>query len=357
MRLLLINHYGLDSGAPTGRILGELGEGLRLRGHEVVYATLPDLYGKPRRGVRRILYEAFAHLVLLGKSLGGSKVDAVISMTSPACLAVNAAFVAKLHGAKHYHWAMDLYPDVGVRLGELKDGLLVRILGGLMRWAYQSAARVVALDEDMREYLKRNYGVDSVVVEPFPPEVAWPTDVQSGPTKRWLYSGNFGRAHEIEVLFHVQRKLEEKGLPVELVLQGQGPQFASSRKAAAKVGVRNVQWREPAAQEALGQSLCESDVLVVTRKPEMKGLLLPSKLMLAELSGKSVLWIGDTDGETARRLKSVGRHGVFSMEEAEAMASWLQQLFEDKSRQAIAPKPTSKAREEAIQIWETLLRQ
>jgi hypothetical protein len=279
-------------------------------------------------------------------------------MTSPACLAVTAGVVAKFHRARHFHWAMDLYPDVGVRLGELKSGALTRLLTRLMRRAYHAADRVVTLDEDMREYLQRTYGIDSSVLEPFPPEVAWPIDKQGPrPVKRWLYSGNFGRAHEIEVLLQIQKRLEERKLDAELILQGQGPQFSSSRHAAGQLDLRRVQWRAPAAQEVLGKSLFESDVLVVTRKAEMKGLLLPSKLMLAELSGKSVLWIGDTDGKTAQRLKGEGRHGVFTMEEVEPMAAWLQSRFEQESNgQTIKPRSTGEVREESIRKWEELLR-
>jgi hypothetical protein len=357
MRLLLLNQYGLASGAPTGRILSELGSGLRERGHDVVFLTTDSAYGKPSRGLSRILHEGLAHLNLLWRSLFCRKVDAVISLTSPACLAVTAAVVAKLHRAKHFHWAMDLYPDVGVRLGELKSGALTRTLAHLMRRAYRAADRVVTLDEDMRDYLQTNYGVDSSVMEPFPPEVSWPeSDHEPRPSRRWLYSGNFGRAHEIEVLLQIQKKLEDRQLSAELILQGQGPQFSSSRSAAGQLDLRRVQWRAPAAQEALGETLLQSDVLVVTRKAEMKGLLLPSKLMLAELSGKAVLWIGDTDGKTAQRLKAEGRHGVFTMDEVEPMAAWLQYLFEqESSRQTIEPGSTRTVREESVRKWEELL--
>ncbi len=90
----------------------------------------------------------------------------------------------------------------------------------------------------------------------------------------------------------------------------------------------------------------------------MKGLLLPSKLMLAELSGKVILWIGDTDGKTAHRLKREGRHGVFTMPDVEPMAAWLEHLFErESSGQVIEPKATREVREDSVRKWEALLRQ
>src|ERR1700683_4078164 len=116
MRFLLLNQFGFASEAPTGRILVELGSELKQRGHQVYLVTSDSKYGKPRRGLERIPHEGLSHLFLLGRSLFCPKVDAVISLTSPACLPVTAGMVAKAHRAKHFHWAMDLYPDVGLRL-------------------------------------------------------------------------------------------------------------------------------------------------------------------------------------------------------------------------------------------------
>jgi hypothetical protein len=363
MRLLLLNQYGLTSGAPTGRILSELGAGLQEHGHEIIFLSSDSSYGHPRRGFERIIREARAHLILLWRSLWCPKADAVISLSSPACLAVTAGLVAKIHRAKHFHWIMDLYPDVGVRLGELKHGALSRFLTLLMKRAYQEADHVVVLDEDMREHLQTTYGIDSAVMEPFPPEVVWPAfennhKPDAKTANRWLYSGNFGRAHEIEVLLQIQKKLEDRRIAAELILQGQGAQFSSIRSAASLLDLRQVKLRPPASPQSLGESLIQSDVLVVTRKAEMKGLLLPSKLILAELSGKAILWIGDTNGKTAQRLKKEGRHGVFAMTEVEPMAAWLQHVFEQESSgQVVEPKATRAVREESIRRWEALLRQ
>lgn len=359
MKLLLLNQFGPATGAPTGRILAELGAALEQKGHQIHFLATDSSYGKPSRGRERILREGLSHLRLIWRGLRLPKVDAVISLTSPACLAVTAGFIARLHRAQHFHWAMDLYPDVGVRLGELKESPLTRFLSFLMRRAYRSATQVVTLDDDMRDYVQDRYGASSIVLEPFPPDMVWPTiDAKPGPMKRWLYSGNFGRAHEIRILLEIQQQLEARQIPAELILQGQGPQFQASRDVAASLGLRQVQWRSPVPLEKLGESLREADVLVVTRKAEMKGLLLPSKLMLAEHSGRPILWIGDTDGKTAQRLVRARRHGVFTCEAIAPIAAWLQDAFSSTAPlSSLAPRSTSLVREETLHRWETLLQQ
>jgi hypothetical protein len=355
MRLLLLNQYGPASGAPTGRILSELGLGLQRLGHEIVFLDADSSYGQARRGMTRIIHELRVHGFLLARGLVCKPVDAVLSLTSPACLAVTAGAIAKMHRARHFHWAMDLYPEVGVCLGEIGEGALSRLLTRLMLHAYEHVERLVALDEDMRDFLQRSYGVDAAVIEPFAPEVEWtPPEPSPGKPTRWLYSGNLGRAHEIDVLLQVQKKLEERGVDAELVLQGQGAQFAPSQEAAQALELQRVQWRPPAAPEMLGKSLLEADALVVTRKAGLKGLLLPSKLMLAELSGRPILWIGDTDGFTALRLKKAG-HGVFAAEEIEPMADWLEQALANESAAVTAPRATGAFRKHCITTWNALL--
>jgi hypothetical protein len=352
MKLLLLNQFDGTSSAPTGRILQELGDDLAADGHEIVVITTSDRYGKPVKGKARMIREAKAHLQLLWRGLWQSKVDAVISLTSPAFLPVTAALISLRHRARHYHWAMDLYPEVALILGEPVpcSGFFKRLMG----LAYRHAAKVVALDEDMRDHILSEYGTDSAVIGPTPPEITWPAAKSSG--KAWLYSGNFGRAHDIEVLLEAQKRLEASGSPAWLILQGNGPQFLKSRDWAREMGLKQVMWNSPVALTSLGKSLLEADVLVVTRKPELKGILLPSKLILAELSGRSVLWIGDTDGKTAQRLREGGRHGVFTVAEVDGIATWLQEVFSGRVP-AQEPIPVDRYRAEISRHWKDLVAQ
>ncbi len=350
MKLLLLNQFDGQSSAPTGRILQELGDTLTADGHEIVVIATSDRYGKPVKGKARLLREAKAHLYLLWRGISQSKVDGVISLTSPAFLPVTASLIALRHQARHYHWAMDLYPEVALILGEPVPcpGFFRRLMG----LAYRHAAKVVALDEDMRDHIRSTYGTDTAVIEPTPPEIEWPA---TQPSRRcWLYSGNFGRAHDIDILLDVQKALEASGSPAWLILQGDGPQFLKTQDRAREMGIKQVKWNGPVPMADLGKSLLEADVLVVTRKPELKGILLPSKLVLAELSGKSVLWIGDTDGRTAQRLRADGQHGVFTVADTLAITQWLQGVFSDQVKPR-DPVPVSSRRAEIGNRWKSLL--
>ena len=352
MRLLLLNRFGPDSEAPTGRLLGELADHLQARGHEVSLLTADPVYGGTRKGWLRWLQEFRAHGVLLWKSLLHPRVDAVLSLTSPVCLLLTADLAARRHHARSYHWAMDLYPDLAAALGQLPAA--ARPLRTSMRRAYARATAVVALDGDMRDHLRAVYGREAAVIAPWPPSLPWPLpSAQAEGESTWLYSGNLGQAHEVGVLLHVQQLLEKEGVPATLVLQGAGAQWGGSQETARALGLTRVIWRPPVPDAELTASLLGAGVLIVTRKPETQGLLWPSKLALALLSGRPILWIGDTEGATAQALRA-GGHGVFAPGQIEEIAAWLRLKF---ASSAILPdpQPVEPVRSAALRQWEELL--
>ena len=357
MKILVLNQFGGGSGAPTGRLAAELVEFLRGRGHDARLLASDPSYQVRRRGWRRWAHEAKSHLILFFRALAQGKADAVIALTSPVCLPATAAVAAFLLRAKLYLWNMDLYPDLALVLRELKPGPLARMLRAVMARAYRSAAGVVALDEDMRAYLRTEYGVEAVILPPWPPELPWPDPASIPPRaeKIWLYSGNLGQAHDIRTLLEVQKRLEEEQVPAQLVLQGSGAQWLVSQEMAAELNLKKVVWREPVEEKDLTASLLGADVLVVTRKPEMKGLIWPSKLALALLSGRPLLWIGDTDSATSRALMENDRNGAFRADQQEEVVAWLTRRLEKPILTLITAIPTQASRRELMARWNSIL--
>jgi colanic acid biosynthesis glycosyl transferase WcaI len=357
VKIALLNQFGSRSGAPTGRLAEELAGFLRTAGHDARVISCDVSYELKRRGWRRWAHELKSHLILFLRVFRSGKADAILALTSPVCLPVTAQLAARLMRAKLYLWNMDLYPDVALTLRELNPGFLAWLLRALMGRAYRSAECAVALDEDMRNYLEREYGVETTVVSPWPPDLRWPAPQEfRGKTgKTWLYSGNLGRAHETQTLMDVQKLLEDDGSDARLVLQGGGSETASSGEAAAKLNLKNVVWRGPVDEKSLTRSLLGADVLVVTRKPEMKGLMWPSKLALARLSGRPVLWIGDTDSAAARALREDGRSGAFRPDQKEEIFAWLKRVFRDENERQVAPISPQISRRKEMARWAAIL--
>ncbi len=364
MRFLFLNQYGPPDPVPTARLLGELAEALRVDGHAVETLSQNQSYqGRPARGgrLRRELQASWA-ILRAGWKRRGDKPDVVLAFSSPPGLLVIGALLAWRHRARLAHWAMDLYPELALALGEIKPGNPVaRIVGAAMRWAYRRATLVVALDEDMRDHLQAFCRVPVQVLPPWPDlemeRQADDTAATAGvPPEPWvcLYSGNLGRAHEWRTLLEAQALLEGRGLPVSLGFQGDGAERTAARAHADQLGLRRCHWKDYAPKEQLLPTLLAARLLIVTQRPETRGLLWPSKLALLERLPRPILFVGPTEGAIARRVRAHGQAGVFAPGESEAVARWIEEVFRGKAiceAQPARSLPTTGEQHGRLQRW------
>jgi len=334
VRVLFLNQYFPPDPAPTGILLREIADALAEAGHQVVFASSGHEYRGGKERGSRLRREVQGLWALFGAALRAGRVDAVVSATSPPLLAVVAAVIAKLRRARHYHWLFDMYPELATALGEIPEGAMARLFSTAARWAYRGAAGVVVLDEDMAARLK-GYGVSPRIIPPWVSErlikarAAQPLapDTSHGSHRPydpvWLYSGNLGRAHEWRTLLDAQRLLEAAGASWRLVFQGAGPEWPEAREYARQAGLARCDWRPYVPEDQLPASLLAADVLVVTQKPEARGLLWPSKLALVTSLPRPILWVGPTGGAIARDLARLPQAGLFAPGEAAGIAKWL----------------------------------
>jgi len=340
-RILFLNQFVPPDPAPTSRLLGEVASELRQRGFQTVLIgdALEYRGGKTILG-SRALREALSLLRLLARVLATPRVQAIVVLTSPPMLPLVALLARIRHPrARLIHWAMDLYPEVAVAVGEVKEGSLIhRITARLMRRFYSACDLVVALDHEMAMRigpLPRRVEVEP----PWPPEpicLTPPTTGEESETFRgfvWLYSGNLGRAHDWRTLIEAQALVEARGLGVDLVFQGGGAERNAAMAEAKSRGLQRCFWRDYAPEADLISSLLLADALVATQRPETAGYLWPSKLALAVLLGRPVLWVGSKEGGVAQWLRRRG-HFAVSPDDPKDLADEIERLAKPPRRRA-----------------------
>jgi hypothetical protein len=326
MRVLFLNQYFPPDAAPTGVLLRELADELERAGHTVDFVAAREDYRAGQQKGGRMLREAKALGRMLWDGVRRPRAQVVVSATSPPCLLVVATLVALWHRARSVHWIMDLYPEIAVALGEVREGFVARMIGQVMGWCYRRAARLVVLDADMAARL-RVYGVESAVIRPwvFAPVLRQLAAAQGERMGEWtwIYSGNLGRAHEWETLLQAQAILEKRGAGVRLLFQGGGPSRAAAQARAAELGLRLCQWADYVEEAELPSSLLRCEVLAVTQLPAAQGLLWPSKLGLVMSLPRPILWVGPVDGAIAGMLRAFPHVGIFALGDSGAVADWL----------------------------------
>ena len=328
-RLLCLNQFTPPDKAPTSLLLGELKDGLEQRGWTVDFLGGAQNYrsGKPR-GWRRWWREIQCHLHFLWQAAWVSRPSVMLCLTDPPGLPFTAALIARWHGARLVHWAMDVYPEVAVALGEIpQTGRAYRLTAAAVHWAYRQCSLVVCLDEDMAGLMNLHGDPRLMICPPWPPAQLRLPEGSVTPTSsriRWLYSGNLGRAHEFETLLQAQLLLEKAQASFDLVFQGGGTMLAEAQQRAGVLGLQHCRWESYVPEESFVASLLSAHVLIATQRTETLGMLWPSKLALLQQLPRATVWVGPAHGAIARSLQQGGpHHGVFSPGQHQALAAWL----------------------------------
>lgn len=359
MRVLFLNQYFPPDPAPTGLLFREIADELLRLGHDVDFVDAGQDYrtGQASGGRMKRELGALWRMLRAGKALASQqRADVVVSGTSPPCLGVIADRVARKHKAAHIHWAMDMYPELAVELGEIRrTSPVAKITRWLMCGVYRRAAKVVAMDEDMAARLRKVRGcAEPAIIRPWVMQRCEGADFSAQPEApwTWIYSGNLGRAHEWETLLAAQAKLEQRRVDARLLFQGGGPSIKPAQERAAELGLKRCEWQDYAPAENLAASLLRCEVLAASQLPSVRGLLWPSKLALMLTLPRPILFVGPADGAIAAEFRRVPHAGVFSPGDADGVAGWLSERR--SSRQFIPPEsvPCAKqGRSAALVAW------
>ena len=357
MRVLFLNQYFPPDPAPTGILFRELADDLTSCGHTADFVDAGLDYRAAQKKGGRMKRELSSLWRMLREGKARQRSDVVVSGTSPPLLAVIADRVARAHGARHFHWAMDVYPEIAVALGEIKAGSLI---ANATAWAagraYRRAAKIIALDADMAA-LFSTHGVNAEIIRPWvfksildritppePPAGEW----------TWIYSGNLGRAHEWETLLRAQSLLEARGIDAALLFQGGGPSWPLAQARAKELGLQRCRWSDYVPEDQIRASLLARHALVVTQLPSVQGLLWPSKLGLVMTLPRPILFVGPTDGAIARELRELPHATSIEAGDAEGVAAWVARTMQDSPVISKTLDPADH-RDEALAAWRKLV--
>lgn len=364
MHLVFLNQYYPPDAAPTGVMLEGLAQGLVRDGHVVTVLCALGGYagtgGRPEGRIKaasqyenageagretgktptlrimRIRATQRGRGTVIGKLCDyvsyyagvawylltlRPRPDRIIALTTPPYLSVLARLISKIRGADHAHWVMDLYPDVMVSHGMLREGSWIfRILAGLTRWGFggRRCAVVLTLGPDMEERVER------YVPEARRDRVKWVplwagggdvcTEEGGGALRTlrgWgdgelvvMYSGNMGLGHRFGEMLEAARELARE--PVRFVFFGGGKRSGEVEKFARDNPECGIEVHGYAPAEGLVEHLRSADVHLASLDTEWSGTMVPSKLQGIFAAGRPVIFIGSERSSIGRWVLESG---------------------------------------------------
>ncbi|MGV3554640.1 MAG: glycosyltransferase family 4 protein [Croceibacterium sp.] len=399
MRLIFVNRFFWPDHSATSQILSDVAFALAARGYrvEVVasrsnYSDVETVY--PANGmfravrIHRVSTTRFGRATLLGRAMdyisfyfgAVRKVaalllpgDILIVKTDPPLMSVVLGLVARLKGARQINWLQDVYPETAAALGiRLAGGLPGHLLRQLRNRSLKRSDAQVVLGSDMRRHLIEQ-GIDAAKVQVIPnfsdDEAIVPQGFDGralraewGYSEKQLvigYSGNLGRAHDLDTLMDAARILQDrKDTDIRFLFIGGGALIA---RACDDQRLNNIQTRPYQPREMLSESLAVPDVHVISLKDEVHGYVFPSKYYGILSAGRPILYIGSPDSELAREIAAADIGRAIPIGASSELVEYLLSLkgrrekLESQGRRARALMDSRYRRELAIERWDMLV--
>lgn len=310
---------GYDAHVVTSRLAYDVGPGYppdeTVRGVHV-HRVWTSRYGRGRLPGRIVDYTSFyicATWRLFRLVRSG---DIIVAMTDPPLVSVCAGWAARWRGARLVNWVQDLFPEAAASLGfRWLGGGLGAPLRILRDHSLRLAAMNVALGERMADFLRGRIGKEGSKVRVIhnwaDGKLIRPTDVLSsqlrsewGFADRFVvgYSGNMGRAHDMETLIAACVALKDDP-SFGFAFIGGGAKRDLLQEAVLKHRLENVRLLPYVSSADLSESLGACDVHLVTLLPSAEGLIVPSKFYGVAAAARPAIFVGDPDGEVGRLMR------------------------------------------------------
>jgi glycosyltransferase involved in cell wall biosynthesis len=206
-----------------------------------------------------------------------------------------------LFGRKYVVWIDDVYPDVLVRKGVLREnGWITQLWRTFNRKTLGNAEHIFTLAPQMlkavRQYLTEGFPasiiptwVDTDVIHPVSKmENVWAREHGLENKFTIMYSGNFGETHDVESLLEAARHLQARS-DLRFVLIGAGVKWELVSKSVRERRDNNIIVLPWQPDEVLSESLSTADVSFVSLGKGMEGMSMPSKTYFAMAAGTAIL--------------------------------------------------------------------
>jgi colanic acid biosynthesis glycosyl transferase WcaI len=342
MRILLIaNHFPPDVNS-TGQLMADLAARWLEWGHAVsVVTSMPHykefridapfrrkLYQRERAGNLDILrlrvyapgrksmlnrlvnYLTFTAGAALAGLLRRDSWDVILCTNGAFFTGIAAWLIGALKGIPFIYNVQDLYPEVPVAAGQLRNRRAIRILHAIEAFMYRKARRVSVISAAMRDNLiGKNVAPKKIAVIPnfVDCEFIRPLTRKNDFSRRHglddkfvvMHAGNLGYVYDFDSLLDSAKTLiEERG--ILFVIVGDGVAKAALQRRAQEIGLPNVLFMPFQPREQLPWLRASADVQLSLYKAGAARHSMPSKIYEILASGRPLL-------ASAERASPVGQ--------------------------------------------------
>jgi colanic acid biosynthesis glycosyl transferase WcaI len=378
MRILFLTMYYKPDNAATGILMAELAEELSQQGHDVRVITSmphystnsiwPEYRGKFWRRERqgnifvqrvwsyvpvhkdKLLPRFFSYLsftllsALAGLLMPRPDVIVTPSPSPPLTNGISAYLLGRLRGIPFITNIQDIYPDVAIRMGVMKNPVVVAGYKKLERFVYAHSQAVTVISEGFRRNLTDkgvppekitvipNF-IDAKFVSPHPRHNSFSADQGWDSKFVVLFAGNVGMSQGLDTVLEAAGLLRETP-DLLFAIVGNGASKPSLVAQAEKMGLQNVQFLPYQSYSDVPVLYSSADIGLIPLRRGFTNDSVPSKLFTIMGVARPVIASVDADSETAEAITAAECGLCIEPENAAALADAILKLYRDPTRSA-----------------------
>lgn len=351
MRVLLIsNHFPPDFN-PSGKLMGQLADGLRADGFSVdVLTTFPHYEGfrvagadrgkliehqrtgagtvtrvwsftsgRKHKMLHRLMNYVSFNVFAAAVGLRRRHYDIILANSGSFFTGVTSWVIDAVRHTPFIYNVQDIYPDVPVRAGQLRSRIAIAGLERIEAFMYRHAACVTVISREQYDTLRRkgvpadklevipNF-VNTDLVKPLPKDNEYARALQLDRKTIIGHAGNLGFAYDFDTLLDVAAELRGDA-NVEFLIVGEGVRKTRIMERIAAEQIRNVRLLPFQPEAMLPQLRAAIDVQLALYQREAAQSSLPSKIYEAMASGRPLL-VAAEEGTELRRVVEETRSGL-----------------------------------------------
>lgn len=341
--LTTVPHYNRDAEAerrqPLGRYWSFVLRRSDYHGARVYHTAMP---AKRRSVALRLAGWAGFHIIstLAGLVLS-RRADVIIVPSPPLSSGVEAWLLGAWYRAPFVYNVQEIYPDIAVDLGALRSRAAIRLLSGLERFVYRTAAEITVIAPRMRERLVAkgvprgklhvipNF-VDLGRVTAAPRDNEFSRRFDLGESFVVSYAGNLGPAQGLDVIFETARAVS--GEPeVKFLLIGDGVLREELAAAAAALTAGNLLVVPYQPNSVMPQIYGVSDICLVPQAAATGCHAIPSKVYRIMAASRPVIAITESDSDLAGLVQEASCGAVVAPGDSDGLAAVIRQALRDRA--------------------------
>jgi colanic acid biosynthesis glycosyl transferase WcaI len=372
--ILILSLVFRPDNVSTAQIMGELAVDLKTHGHDVfVITTIPhfnedaeamtnqplhnywgkliqrsDYYGMevlhawmPRKGrsklLRIIAWIGFHVTSTIAGLVTRFKPDVILAPSPPLTIGVSAWLLGLRHNCPFIYNVQEIYPDVAVNLGVIRNAFIIKILQNLERFVYSKAKALAVISDSMANRIRAK-GVPDEKIRVIPNFVDVrdfrPLPKENEFSRRYdlqdkfvvSYAGNMGKPQGLSKLIEAADLLRHEA-GIHFLMIGDGSERASLIEQAQRLQLPNITILPYQPYSLMAEAYAAADVSFVSQAPGTSSDGIPSKIYRIMACARPVIACTDADSDLARLVRKADAGIVVLPGDAKSLSAAIWQAF------------------------------